>query len=185
MVNEWRMYLQIIAYLVAIVSGLLANMETLKARTLTIDNESIGSQERYYRAWLTPVYMWSLHYLMLMVFAAAVMFTLCKAGSAVRDQTESFDRAARLYERQQLAAHQRQRHENQSSSLASSLMEPASQSTESSEMLLHADAVKSNFFQGRPSDEANALNHGMVKTFMTFSQAVDLDSDSAAPRRVV
>lgn len=36
-------------------------------------------------------------------------------------------------------------------------------------MLLHTDAVKSNFFVGKPSDEANQLSEGMVKTFMTFA----------------
>ena len=42
-------------------------------------------------------------------------------------------------------------------------------------MLLHADAVKtSNFFQGKPSDEANQINEGMVKTFMTFTKVNDL-----------
>lgn len=42
-------------------------------------------------------------------------------------------------------------------------------------MLLHADTVKNNFFQGKPSDEANQLNADMVKTFMTFSKEVDPD----------
>ena len=41
-------------------------------------------------------------------------------------------------------------------------------------MLLHADTVKSsNFFQGKPSDEANQINEGMVKTFMTFTKVND------------
>ena len=37
------------------------------------------------------------------------------------------------------------------------------------EMLLNSDAVKTSFFNGKPSDEANQLNHGMVKTFMSMS----------------
>ena len=45
------------------------------------------------------------------------------------------------------------------------------------EMLLHADSVKSsNFFQGKPSDEANQINEGMAKTFMTFTRE-KVDSD--------
>ena len=37
-------------------------------------------------------------------------------------------------------------------------------------MLLNSEALKTNFFPGKPSDEANQLNQGMVKTFMSFSQ---------------
>ncbi len=48
------------------------------------------------------------------------------------------------------------------------------------EMLLHADTVKSsNFFQGKPSDEANQINEGMAKTFMTFTRDKN-DSDIRA-----
>ena len=43
------------------------------------------------------------------------------------------------------------------------------------EMLLHSDAVKQNFFNGRPSDEANQINQGMVKTFMSLSQPAEDD----------
>ena len=43
------------------------------------------------------------------------------------------------------------------------------------EMLLHQDAVKTNFYNGKPSDEANKLNRGMVKTFMSFSQSLNPD----------
>lgn len=46
-------------------------------------------------------------------------------------------------------------------------------------MLLHTDAVKSNFFVGKPSDEANQLNDGMVKTFMTFSCQQEASSEAS------
>ena len=51
-------------------------------------------------------------------------------------------------------------------------------------MLLNSSAVKTNFFQGKPSDEANQLNHGMVKTFMSMSQPItdDKDMDSSNNR---
>ena len=40
-------------------------------------------------------------------------------------------------------------------------------------MLLHQDAAKTNFLNGKPSDRANKLNQGMVKTFMAFSTPND------------
>lgn len=40
-------------------------------------------------------------------------------------------------------------------------------------MLLHSEALKTNFYPGKPSDEANQLNQGMVKTFMSFSQPAE------------
>ena len=49
------------------------------------------------------------------------------------------------------------------------------------EMLLNSSAVKTSFFQGKPSDEANQLNHGMVKTFMSMSKpSTEEDDDSTA-----
>ena len=81
------MYTQIALLCVSLVSGLCANFLTLKARTTELDNESIGSQERYYRTWCVPVYLWCLHYISLMGFIATVMFTLYKTGSSSGDQS--------------------------------------------------------------------------------------------------
>ena len=69
--------------MLTLMTGLFANGMTLRAKTVELDNDSIGSQERYYNAWTPPVYMWSLHYLMAISFIAAVMFALVKAGSTI------------------------------------------------------------------------------------------------------
>ena len=94
--NEIRMYTQIILSLATILSGLFANLLTLRARSLELDNDSIGSQERYYNGWTKPVYMWSLHYIMLIGFISSIFFALLKAGQ--QSQIESFDQAAKKYE---------------------------------------------------------------------------------------
>ena len=74
------MYTPVVFSSLAILTGLLANALTLKAKTLELDNNSIGSQERYYNGWTTPVQVWTLHYLMAIGFICAVMFALVKAG---------------------------------------------------------------------------------------------------------
>ena len=49
------------------------------------------------------------------------------------------------------------------------------------ELLLHADAIKSNFHQGSPSEEADQLNEGMVQTFMTFATMLDSTTNLGKP----
>lgn len=58
-------------------------MLTFKARALELDNDSIGSQERYYNGWKIPVYTWCLHYVTLMAFITSVIYVLTKVSSAV------------------------------------------------------------------------------------------------------
>ena len=89
-----------------LLSGLFANGLTVKAKTVELDNDSIGSQERYYNAWKTPVYMWCFHYIMMIAFIFAVMFTMMKTGWAAEGHAESFDKAAKLYEKEQLDKHE-------------------------------------------------------------------------------
>ena len=81
--NEKRMYLQLGLGALTVVSGIAANLMTNKAKVIELDNDSIGSQERYYNAWKTPVYMWCLHYLALMAFLSSVMYVLTKISSKV------------------------------------------------------------------------------------------------------
>ena len=78
--NELMMYIPVILSFLTILTGLFANGLTLRAKTLELDNDSIGSQERYYNAWTTPVRIWSLHYLMAIGFICVVMFSLAMAG---------------------------------------------------------------------------------------------------------
>lgn len=99
------MYLQVGLSAMIVISGLFANLLTVKAKTVVLDNDSIGSQERYYRTWATPVYMWCLHYSMMIAFISAVLYTLFKTGCAVEGQTETFDEAVKVYEKEQLAQH--------------------------------------------------------------------------------
>jgi len=87
-VNEKQMYAQVILAAMALLTGLFANLLTINAKVVLLDNDSIGSQERYYNAWMTPVYMWCLHYVMVIGFMASVMFMLMKVASAVEGQTE-------------------------------------------------------------------------------------------------
>ena len=79
--NELRMYTPVLLSFLTLLTGLLANGMTLRARTLELDNDSIGSQERYYNGWTTPVQVWSLHYIMAISFICSVMFGLVKAGT--------------------------------------------------------------------------------------------------------
>jgi hypothetical protein len=81
-VNERHMYAQMILSTMALITGLFANLLTLKAKVVPLDNDSIGSQERYYNTWMTPVYMWSLHYIMMIGFIVSVMQMLKNIASA-------------------------------------------------------------------------------------------------------
>ena len=102
--NELMMYTPVILSFLTIMTGLLANGLTLGAKNLELDNDSIGSQERYYNAWTTPVRIWTLHYVMAIGFICAVMFSLALAGKTadLDEQTTAFDKAAKLYAQTQL-----------------------------------------------------------------------------------
>lgn len=82
------MYIQAILSILAIVSGISANLLTVKSKTIELDNDSIGSQERYYNAWTTPVYIWCFHYVTVIGFITSVMFVLFKTGSLVDGQID-------------------------------------------------------------------------------------------------
>ena len=86
--NERPMYIQAILSILAIVSGISANLLTVKSKTIELDNDSIGSQERYYNAWTTPVYIWCFHYVTVIGFITSVMFVLFKTGSLVDGQID-------------------------------------------------------------------------------------------------
>ena len=96
------MYLQGLLSILSILSGIAANLLTVKAKTLVLDTDSIGSMERYYNSWTTPVYIWCFHYLMVIGFIFAVMYTLYVTGSEVPGQTEQFDQVAIRFQRNQL-----------------------------------------------------------------------------------
>jgi len=87
-VNERPMYAQVILATLALLTGIFANLLTLKAKVVQLDNDSIGSQEKYYNTWMTPVYTWSLHYIMMIGFITSVMHMLKNTASAVEGQTE-------------------------------------------------------------------------------------------------
>ena len=184
------MYTPVVLSFLTILTGLLANGMTLQAKTLELDTDSIGSQERYYNGWTTPVRVWSLHYAIQIGFICVVMFALAKAGSTddLDEQTQAFDKAAKQYAQRQLESHTEQvRKEEQASDQLQMRLQADGNaqrmvvgSHNEGEMLLNSDAVKTSFFNGKPSDEANQLNHGMVKTFMSMSQPV-LDKQDRSP----
>ena len=118
------------------------------------------------------------------------MFNLYKTGCQIEGEEAMFDRAVKSYEKDQLDKFMRKQAEKRESSLdqidaASSALDTFLNSGSSrqnrnaigshneGEMLLHQDAAKTNFLNGKPSDRANKLNHGMVKTFMAFSTPAD------------
>ncbi len=96
------MYLQAFLSILSIASGIAANLLTVKSKSIVLDNDSIGSQERYYNAWTIPVYIWCFHYVMVIGFIMAVMFTLYRTGTSVPNQIEHFDHVATVYQRTQL-----------------------------------------------------------------------------------
>jgi len=77
------MYAQALFAVLSLATGIIANLLTSKARTMPTDVNSIGTQERYYKAWLTPVYLWCVHYALAIAFICAVMHTLYQAACEV------------------------------------------------------------------------------------------------------
>lgn len=82
------MYAQAFFCVMALATGILANLLTSKAKSVPSDADSIGTQERYYKAWLMPVYLWCVHHALAIAFICVVMNTLYLAGSEIDGQTE-------------------------------------------------------------------------------------------------
>eukprot|EP00354_Favella_ehrenbergii_P001576 CAMPEP_0170457726 /NCGR_PEP_ID=MMETSP0123-20130129/4920_1 /TAXON_ID=182087 /ORGANISM="Favella ehrenbergii, Strain Fehren 1" /LENGTH=78 /DNA_ID=CAMNT_0010721611 /DNA_START=728 /DNA_END=964 /DNA_ORIENTATION=+ len=75
----------------------MANLLTVKAKASTLDPDSIGSTERYYKSWVMPVYVWCAHYALVIAFIFSVMYTLYEIGCDTEGQIEEFDAASKQH----------------------------------------------------------------------------------------
>ena len=62
---------------------------------MTLDNDSIGSQERYYKAWSIPVYIWCVHYIAIIGMVCCAMSNMYRAGSYMHGADRDFNEAAK------------------------------------------------------------------------------------------
>lgn len=93
------------------------------------------------------------------------MFSLYKTACETEGVSDEFDEGAKLLELEQLRNHE---HSAKVQAQEASSLKLGSHNE--GEMLLHVDMIKNNFFEGKPSDEADQINEGMVQTFMMFAK---------------
>lgn len=74
------MYSLVVASACHLLTTLFAYLLTFQAKSLELDPDSIGSTERFYRQWTTPIYMWCASYLSLIVYVALMAFVLARVG---------------------------------------------------------------------------------------------------------